>query len=137
MSWSVSGGTYWTTWPFNYSSYLATCSRFGISTTSASRCASSLVLVWYVMPKLLDWELLFTSTSFFWSPEVSLLSFSSKSSIVFYSLAYICCGDLIDEAKGCLVCYKQSLNFEVLTLEVDASCTLVDTSCSGVCCVGE
>jgi len=40
-SWSISGGTCWTTWPSKCGSYLATCLRFGIFAIGAGRCASS------------------------------------------------------------------------------------------------
>ncbi len=62
----------------------------------------------------------------------SFSSSSFESCVIFYSLAYICLGDLLDEVKGHLVCCRHSFNFEILTLKVEASCTPMGTSCSGI-----
>jgi hypothetical protein len=91
------------------------------------------VLVWYGMSRLLGWELFFASVSFFWSSKgFSSFSSSFECSVILYSLARICLSDLLDEVKGHLICYKHFFNFEVLTPNVEASCTPVGTSCSGI-----
>jgi hypothetical protein len=63
------------------------------------------------------------------------LSFSSssfESFAVLCSMVHIYHGDLLDEARGHLVCCICFLNFEILTLEVNTSYTLVGISCSGI-----
>ncbi len=63
----------------------------------------------------------------------SSASSSSKTFVILYSLARICLGNLLDEERHCLVCCRHSLNLEVLTPEVEALCTPMGTSCSGIC----
>jgi hypothetical protein len=64
---------------------------------------------------------------------LSSSSFSFEFSIGFCSLARICLGDLLDEAKGHLICPKRSLNFEILTREVKTSYTLMGICYNGIC----
>jgi hypothetical protein len=76
MSWCAGGGTWWATWPFDYGSCLATCSRFGISKNGhviMTPFEVVVVLVLYGMPCVIGWKNFFASTSIFWSLEVSSL----------------------------------------------------------------
>jgi hypothetical protein len=63
-----------------------------------------------------------------------LSSFSSSFEffIGFCSLTCICLGDLLDEARGHLICHKCSLNFEILTCEVEASYILMGICYNGI-----
>jgi hypothetical protein len=40
---------------------------------------------------------------------------------------------LLEEARGHLICYRRSLNFEILTREVETSYTPMGTSYNGIC----
>jgi hypothetical protein len=53
----------------------------------------------------------------------SFSSSSIESYVVFLSLAHMCFSDLLDEARGHLVCYNLSFNFEVFSFDVEASYT--------------
>ncbi len=64
--------------------------------------------------------------------DLSSSSSSSKSFVVLCSLAHIYLGNLLDDAKGCLVCCNFSLNFKVFTHDVEASCILVGITFGGI-----
>ncbi len=136
MFWSACGGTCWTTWPFNCGSCLVTCFRFGISTIGVGRCASSwgccgLGMVWNVRTYGL---IIASCICFFLLIIRGLSSFSSsfEFSIGFCSLACICLGDLLDKARGHLICHKCSFNFEILIHEVETFYTLVGICYNGI-----
>ncbi len=59
-------------------------------------------------------------------------SSSFKSFIVFCSLAHIYLGNLLDDAKGCLVYCNLSFNFKVFTHDVEASCTPMGITYGGI-----
>jgi hypothetical protein len=59
-------------------------------------------------------------------------SSSSKSFVVFCSLAHIYLGNLLDDAKGCLVCCNFSLNSKVFMHDVKASCSPMGRVSSGI-----
>jgi len=64
--------------------------------------------------------------------DLSSSSSSSKSFVVIYSLAHIYLGNLLDDAKGCLVCCNLSLNSKVFTHDVEASCTPMGIASGGI-----
>jgi hypothetical protein len=129
--------TYCVAWPSNCGSCLAICFGFGIFPADEGHCASSwgccgLGMVWDARSSKLGsvphiYFLLLIIRSLYYS------SFSFKSYVVICSLAWICLGDLLDEVRGHLACGSCSFNSEILTLNVEASFTLVGTSFGGIC----
>jgi len=131
--------TYCVAWPSNYGSCLATCFGFGSFATDGGSCASSwgccgLGMVWDARSSKLGNAphicfLLLIIISLYSSSSSS----SSKSYVILCSLAQICLGNLLDERRGHLTCGSHSFNSEILTLNVEASFTLVGTSFGGIC----
>jgi len=64
---------------------------------------------------------------------LSSSSSSFESFIGLCSLAHICFRDLLEEARGHLICCRRSFNFEILTREVETSYTPMGTSYNGIC----
>jgi hypothetical protein len=58
---------------------------------------------------------------------------SFESFVVICSLAHMCLGDLLDKARGHLTSYNLSLNFELLTPNVETFYILMGTTYSGIC----
>jgi hypothetical protein len=91
----------------------------------------AMVLIWCAVKKLLSWEV--TICIYFLLLVIVSLSSSYESSVVICSLVRICLGDLLDEARGHLTYCNLFFNFEVLALDVEASCIPVGTTFSGLC----
>jgi len=94
-----------------------------------------LFLPWYdIWCQYLGIEIVFRISFLFLIIKGLSFSSSSYESFAFlWSLVYNCLGDLMDDARGHLVFYKQSVNSNVFTMDVEAFYAWADATSSGLC----
>ncbi len=123
-------------WSSYYASLLATCFRGGTIVGATGFCAPSwgccgLGMVWNartfgIRSAICICFLLLIIRG------ISFFSSSFESLVLLWSLAGFCFGDLLDDARRRLIRCIVFLNYEVSTLNVEASCTPMGTTFGGI-----